>query len=234
MKQLTIVQRKILITLLLISILTVSMGFYMSNSTVALVTKIIQDVSKKSGDGDWKPANKGESLTSGDRVKTGQKSLAVIKFLDNSIVRVREQSELSISSEGPRGSATKTVQLNGGSLGFDIKKQQNEQFRLTSPTSVASIRGTKGKMSGGSGTDTVIVTEGLVNLFNSLSEKNFDIIAGFIGFSTNDGSTSSREATPEELADALNAATGGSENELNLELRDSKGNKKELKIKYKQ
>ncbi len=203
-------------------------------STLALVFKTVQDVTRKAeAAGEWIKTVKGENLTSGDQVKTGKLSLAIVKFLDNSVLRVREQSILTVSGEGSRGSLIRTIQLTGGSFGFDVKKQrQNEQFRLTSPTSVASIRGTKGKWSGGAGSDTLVVGEGLVNLRNSASGKDVEVGAGFIGFSNQDGSVSVRQATKQELADANTAATGDTGNELKLELRDSQGNKKELKLRY--
>jgi hypothetical protein len=208
-------------------------GFRQNGGSMALVFKIVQDVTKKSSTLDWTKAVKGENLSSGDQVKTGTRSLAIVKFLDNSILRVREQSVLTVSAEGYRGAQVKTIQLNSGAFGFDVKKQrQNEQFRLTSPTSVASIRGTQGKWSGGAGKDTLVVGEGLVNLKNTLTNKDLDVPAGSIGFSGDDGSLSARRATPEELAEANLAATGGSQNQLNLELKDAKGNRKELKLKY--
>jgi len=208
-------------------------GFRQNAGSMALVFKIVQDVTKKTSTADWTKALKGENLASGDQVKTGTRSLAIVKFLDNSILRVREQSVLTVSGEGYRGSQVKTIQLNGGGFGFDVKKQrQNEQFRLTSPTSVASIRGTQGKWCGGEGRDTLIVGEGLVNLKNTVSNRDLDVPAGYVGFSNEDGSLSSRRATAEELADANAAATGGSQHELNLELKDGKGNRKEMKLKY--
>ena len=118
-------------------------------------------------------------------------------------------------------------------MGFEVRKQTDERFRLTSPTSVASIRGTKGKWSGGHGNDTLIVVEGLVNLKNVNSNNEVDVAAGNIGFSNEDGSVTSRPATAQELADADNAAGTGSSNELKLEFRDSQGNKKQLKLRYK-
>lgn len=203
------------------------------NVTIAFVNKVIKDVTKRSGQSDWTGATKGEILLSGDQVRTGQKSLALIKFLDNSIVHVRELSLLTLSSDPVNGTQAKTVQLSGGSVGFNVQKQQNQLFRLTSPTSVASIRGTKGKWSGGAGQDTLVITEGLVNLRNTVADTSVDVPSGFVGFSNRDGSLSLRRATAQELADANNAAAGGTTNELNLELKDSKGNKKELKIRFK-
>ena len=70
------------------------------------------------------------------------------------------------------------------------------------------------------------------SLKNMVSNKDIDVPAGYIGFSNDDGSLSSRLATADELADANAAATGGTQNELNLELKDTKGNRKELKLKY--
>ncbi len=205
----------------------------MPTPTLALIMKVIPDVTKKTGTSDWNAAEKSDQLAAGDQVRTGKSALAVLKFLDKSIVRMREQSQVTIGSDAA-GQLTKVVQLGGGAVGFDIKKQTNERFRFTSPTSVASIRGTKGKWSGGLGNDTLVVSEGLVNLKNNPSNKDIDVPAGYIGFSGQDGSLSSRAATAQELSDATNAATGGSPSELKLEMRDSKGNKKELKIKFKQ
>ena len=202
---------------------------------VALVTKTIQVVSRKTPATEWSKAAKGDPLASGDQVQTGVKSLAVVKFIDNSIVRVREQSELTITGESssPR-SLSKEVKMSQGVLGFDIKKQQqNEQFRFTSPTSVASIRGTKGKRSCGANGDTLLTLEGLVNLLNNISNKDLDIPAGWIGFCYPDGSISSRKATEDELNDALNLVNG-TVNDIKIELQDSKGNKKDLRIQNKQ
>lgn len=207
-------------------------GYRADNATLAFVNKIIFEVQKRSAENAWAKASSGDVLTSGDQVRTGKRSLAIIKFLDASIIRLRELSLLTLTGDGPRGSMIKSAQLSQGSLGFDIRKQQSEQFRLTSPTSVASIRGTNGKWTGGGASDTLIILEGLVNLKNNTSGNSVDVAAGSIGFSNSDGSVSSRKATQKELADASEALTGGSPNELKLELRDSKGNQKELKLKF--
>src|SRR5437867_1390378 len=229
------ISRKSLSIILPIIFGSMAVGFRTENSAVALITKTVQDVTMRSSPNDWKKAGKGEPLISGDQVRTGQKSLAIVKFVDKSIVRVREESELTVEGESTEpGKISKTIRLVSGAIGFDVQKQQqNEKFRFTSPTSVASIRGTQGKLSAGLGNDTLVVVEGLVNLLNTMSNKDIDVAAGSIGFSNQDGTISSRKATPQEITDAASAARGGSSNELNLELRDSKGNKKELKLKYK-
>jgi hypothetical protein len=210
-----------------------SMGFRPTSLSLALVTRTIDDVTRKSPAASWVRAANGDVLLAGDQVKTGKKSLAILKFTDRSIIRLREQSELTVTADGNRGSLIKTLNLGGGSFGFDVKKQQNERFRLTSPTSVASIRGTQGKLASGNGNDTLVVLEGLVNLRNNVSNHDTDVAAGYIGFSSQDGSLSVRQASPDELADASSAALGGSNNELKLEFQDPKGIKRELKLHYK-
>jgi Na+/H+-translocating membrane pyrophosphatase len=47
-------------------------------SSVALLSKVVLDVSRKEEGGDWQNAKKGETLASGDKVKTGMKSVAII------------------------------------------------------------------------------------------------------------------------------------------------------------
>ncbi len=202
-------------------------------AAVALVTKTIKTVSMKSPDADWKKAVKGDPLASGDHVQTGVKSLAVVKFIDNSIVRVREQSELTINGESsaPR-LLSKEIQMKQGAFGFDIRKQkQNEQFRFTSPTSVASIRGTTGTERNGALCDTFLIMTGLGNFLNLISKKEVDVPAGYIAFSYPDGSISVRQATQEELDEANALLAGGPRTDLKLELQDSQGNKKSLHIK---
>lgn len=203
-------------------------------SAVALITKSINEVTKTTTSGESAPASKGTILFNDERVKTGKKSLALIKFQDdNSMVRLRELSELTVSNNIENGSTVKSTALSRGGLGFSVQKQQqNKQFRLTSPTSVASIRGTRGTWGGALGKDTLVVVEGLVNLKNSKSNKDIDVPAGFIGFSNEDGSLSSRQATEDELLFADRIITGTSANELKLEMKNPNGSKKVLKLKY--
>ena len=218
----------------ILALALLSGGFRPASTPIALIMKAVPEVAKKNGASDWAAAGKSDQLLSGDKVRTGAKGLAILKFLDRSIVRVRERSEVTLTTD-PSGTPTaKIVDLRQAVIGFDIRKQVNEQFRFTSPTSVASIRGTQGKFTDHDSNDTLVVVEGLVNLKNQVSNTEKDIPAGYIGFSGADGTLGSRPATPEELAAASDAALGGGESELKLELKDPKGSKKELKIKYKQ
>jgi hypothetical protein len=206
-----------------------------SGNTVGLISKVIQDVSHKQVNQDWQKAQKGEPLVSGDRVKTGERSIAIIKFLDNSLVRVRELSELTVSGSLDGGAFLKSVDLQNGVVGFNIQKQRpQEEFHFSSPTSVASIRGTGGLFSTSESSDTLTVIEGIVNFTNKASGKSVDVSAGFTGISNPDGSLQNRPATRAERVAAEEAAGDGSLKKLELDLRDNQGKSKKLHIDIKE
>lgn len=220
--------------LIVILMIVPSLGLGPAATPIALIMKVVPDVEKKNSALEWNAARKGDQLNAGDQVRTGKSGLAIVRFLDKSIVRVREQSLVTVNGDAGSGKYTKVVDIHDGAVGFDIRKQVNEQFRFTSPTSVASIRGTQGLMTDFQNNDTLVVVVGLVNLKNIPGNKDLDIPAGFIGFSGSDGSLTSRQATADELKYATSLATGGTGGELKFELKDPKGNKKDLKIKFKQ
>jgi hypothetical protein len=236
MKQTKCTIRRLAVLLLITTFIATVISFASESSNVALVKKTVNDVKKKTPDTNWEKAKIGMPLMGEDQVSTGTRSFALVKFsADNSIVRVREQSLLTVKGEGPKQSLVKEVYLDKGGVGFSVTKQrQNQEFRLTSPTSVASIRGTKGWWSRSEQADTLIVIEGLVNLRNRNSNREVDVGAGFIGISYADGTVILRPATAEELETAEKYATADeTSNELKFELKDQKGNTKTLKLQYK-
>lgn len=204
-----------------------------ARSSVALVSRVIMDVARKEPESDWQAARRGETLAPGDRVKTGEASLAIIKFKDNSLVRVRERSELSVTGRMEGRSFSKSVEVRQGGVGFSIQKQApNEEFQFSSPTSVASIRGTGGQYVTGT-EDTLVVVEGAVELKNLVSERTALVEAGFTGIARPDGSIETRRSTEQEQRSALDAARPSDRNNrLELELRDRQGGRKDLQIDY--
>ncbi|MCL4549234.1 MAG: FecR domain-containing protein [Bacteroidetes bacterium] len=118
-----------------------------SDTPVALVKKIVKDVKyKKENVSDWEIAKTGLPLKDGEEVKTGSKSLALILFTDGSgLLRVRENAILHIYGQKENQKMNKNTFVQKGLVGFDVKKQaENEEFKFTTPTVVASIRGTGG------------------------------------------------------------------------------------------
>ncbi len=205
---------------------------------IGLISKVVRDVSlRPDAAEEWNRAERGNTLSSGDRVKTGQQSLAVLKFRDASFVRVREKSEVVMSTAAGEKPIVKSIETEeaGGSFGFDIKKQIDAKFQFTSPTSVASIRGTSGKWSAGpDANDTLWLGTGLVALLNKISGTEILVRGGSIAFSNADGTITVRPMTPEELAEARLASGGGAERNLDLRFRDDNGGERHLKIRFRQ
>ena len=201
--------------------------------TIGLLSKIIADVSTSEAGKSWLPAKKGGTLSSGDRVKTGTKSMAIIKFMDNSLVRVRELTEVVVTGSLNGSDFSKSIEVRMGVIGFTVQKQhQGEEFRFTSPTSVASIRGTGGAFNSSASADTLIVLDGSIHFTNLQSNQSLEVGAGFTGVSQPNGTFFSRQSTARERQQAENALSGDAQKTLEFELHDRDGKPKSLHIEY--
>jgi hypothetical protein len=139
-----------IILILIFSFLSVTLGNYWlsdDKTPVALVKKVVKNVTKKvSSESEWEIAKTGEPLYDGQEVRTGSKSLALVLFTDNSgILTVRENSIANIYGKKEERTIDKNTFIQRGAVGFEVKKQsEDEEFKFTTPTMVASIRGTAG------------------------------------------------------------------------------------------
>ncbi len=115
---------------------------------IALIKKVFNNVTFRltEKESDWQEAKIGLPLSDGNELRTGTKSLAVVLFKDGSgILRVRENSILHIYGTSEGRKLNKDAFIQRGMIGFDVNKQaEGEEFRFTTPTVVASIRGTNG------------------------------------------------------------------------------------------
>jgi hypothetical protein len=204
---------------------------------VAIIARVFKTVEYRQPKGQWKKADRGDHLASGDNVKTGADASSVIRFLDGSIVRVQANSELTVIGEKSGDKQDKTVQLDVGRLGFDVRKQSDEQFRFSSPTSVASIKGTEGIFSDGM---LVILTtkakDEAAEFKNVATGEVIKVYAGYIVTIGKDGKMNYQKLTPAEIkAFSLllpsNTDTGstGPKKKLNLQFNTSNG-RKEIEI----
>ncbi len=166
---------------------------------VATIFKPVGTVELKSGTNDWVPAKPATPLLAGDIVRTRENSFAIIKFLENSIVRVQEKSEVTISGTIAKGEFSKNVDIRNGEVGFQVKKRPNEKFEFTTPTSVASIRGTSGLLiAGQDSNDVLILGTGNIDFKNLISNTILNVKAGQTAYSMADGSIKAEESSPED------------------------------------
>ncbi|MDX2129849.1 MAG: FecR family protein [Chloroherpetonaceae bacterium] len=204
-----------------------------ADANIAIVLRVVREVQTKRGEEGWKKIDRGYSLNSGDEVETKDASFSVIKFNDGgTVIRVQENSKLVVRGERNAQSMRydqKNVELNAGRLGFDVRKRPGEQFRFTSPTSVASIKGTSGMfMSSGAGT-MLLILEGNADLeaSNGKKEKK-EVGVGKIGIVNADGSITVRDATANEKKLAESFSQGG--DKVKLKFRDKAGNIQEIEV----
>jgi hypothetical protein len=221
---------KLTIALLtLIALLSFTLYSQASQSPLGAFLKVVNSVDKTSNGIDWIKATTGDPIYASDQVRTKEKSVAIIKFK-------KDNSMLTMLADKDKRSRENRIE-NQGTIGFEIKKLQNEEFTFKSPTSVASIRGTEGLFDRHNEIDMLIIKEGLVNLKNLISDKEIDVGAGETGLSYPDGDLEKHKSTQDEINAVDNALKAGdkqTERELKLELKDKNGDKKDLKIKYKE
>ena len=84
----------------------------------------------------------GTRLYAGSKIVTKSKSFAAIKFIDDgSLVRIRPNSTCTVEGKRQKSGFFKNLFLEVGTI-FSQVVQQKGVFRITTPTSVASVKGT--------------------------------------------------------------------------------------------
>ncbi len=86
---------------------------------------------------------KGMVLYDGDKIKTAEASFCAIKFVDDkSLLRIKENSSCMIEGKREEDKTDKNVIVEIGSF-FAQLFQPKGKFTITTPTSVASVKGTQ-------------------------------------------------------------------------------------------
>lgn len=199
---------------------------------IGLVSKVILDVTRRADQADWSAAKRGDILDAGNTLRTGERSLAVVKLKDNSLLRVRERTIVTLNGSSASGGFQKGAELQGGVVGFSITKQRpGDEFRFLSPTSVASIRGTDGSFANTDSADIFTILSGLGRLTHRRTLETVDVPPGFTALAYQSGVLTLREATEKEKQSASGAAgLNGTERLLRLELKNPRGETRELVI----
>ena len=171
-------------TALLAVAISFSFGFIQQEedkTPIALIKKIVKEVSYKQIDAeDWAKAKTGVPLKNGEQVKTGFKSLALVIFTDGTgLLRVRENSTMYIYGKRDGEQLNKNTFIQKGLIGFDVNKQEVEEFKFTTPTAVAAIRGTAGYVEVGNDSSTTIVCDhGKIEVESLVGEKGKAFVEG--------------------------------------------------------
>ena len=178
---------------------------------IAVVTKIKGSVEvRPAGESSFKPLKKGVVLNDRDFVRTGSNGALIIVYLDDkSMLKVKSNSDLEIRGTRSGKGLSKNVDMMAGTLKAGVSKQRKGDFVISTPTSVASVKGTEfWMMSDPLLGDKVIGIEGLVELQNLISGEVANIGADQTGSSTPNGTLSVNTTDPDDIPEDIEEEVG--------------------------
>ena len=177
----------------------------------------------------WRIAERGMRLHSGDNIKTGENSLAAIMFTDDkSLMKVRENSALSVKGKREKATISKQVKFSLGQLWVKAVKQKSNLL-VETPSGIAAVKGTEFyTLVDQDGNTTIFGIEGLVSLLNQLGEVL--IRAGETGLAAKLQAPSVQKSDGSQIPNW--GQEDGNDESLEFEFEDEDGNKKILKINF--
>ena len=173
---------------------------------------------------------KGTVLYDGDRISTAASSLCAIKFTDDkSLLRIKEKSSCTIQGKKEQDKIDKNIIVEVGTFLASLI-QPKGKFTITTPTSVASVKGTEWwSIQLLDGRTIYICLEGLLDLDNDAGK--FLLKAGQTAIFTG------KDKTPEiRLTNSDEIPTDedemGNLKSLEIEFKDADGKTRKMIIDY--
>jgi len=89
--------------------------------------------------------NIGERLFHGDTLSTNKEGYALVIFMDNSIAKVKPNSQLIVRGEEQPNSrnTTRRIDLDKGEIFLEVEPQGSGSFEVSTSRSLASVKGTR-------------------------------------------------------------------------------------------
>jgi len=123
--------------------------------------------SRPAGEADWRSVGMGDEFCAGDQLRVGPNSRADVSLLDQSVLRIRAGTELTLS--GLRSGETSLVDLLRGAAHFFTRKGAGS-LEVNTPFTVAGVRGTEFYVAVEPEQTLLSVFEGSVLAANSLGQ----------------------------------------------------------------
>lgn len=204
-------------------------------SSVAVLTKVKGNVQiqKSNSNSEFSLVKAGQLLNHKDIIKTSANAFAVLIYLDDkSMVKLRGNTNLEIQGERIGKSLKKNLEITGGTVRAIVSEQRRGEFSISSPTSVASVKGTDLWFQSDNGEgDSIFCLEGIVQLINNSSGQIVDLLMNQTGVSTPDGNLSVSATVAADIP--IDEDDSGQEpKEFRIRFKDSDGTEKVLIIKY--
>ena len=210
-----------------------SILFSQPSTSVAVLTKVKGNVQVQKSNSEFSLVKAGQLLNHKDLIKTSANAFAVLIYLDDkSMVKLRGNTNLEIQSERIGKSLKKNLEITGGTVRAIVSEQRRGEFSISSPTSVASVKGTDlWFQSDNEEGDSIFCLEGIVQLINNSSGEIVDLLMNQTGVSTPDGGVSVSTTVAADIP--IDEDDSGKEpKEFRIRFKDSDGAEKVLIIKY--
>ena len=142
-------------------------------------------------------AEPGSAIKNGDEIKIGLRSFAAVIYIDDrSVLKIRENTKFSFMDT--RNS--RTIDIKEGTVLNKInKKGRTKSYRIQTPVSVASVKGTEfAAIVNPSGVDQFICKEGTFEVLNMISGETVRVNSGEKAVSNGSGNLVQAPSSPGE------------------------------------
>ena len=142
-------------------------------------------------------AKLGAAIMNGDAIKVGETGFGAIMYLDDrTILKIRENTKFGFMDT----QNTRTVDLTHGTLLNNVNSEgRTKSFRIQTPVSVASVKGTQfAAIVSQTGVDQFIGKEGLFEVLNMVSGETVSVGPGQKAISNATGNLVQAPASPED------------------------------------
>ena len=140
-------------------------------------------------------ARLGSPIFNGDKIKVGERGFGAIMYLDDrTILKLRENTKFGFMDT----KNTRTVDLAHGTLLNDVKTEgRTKSFRIQTPVSVASVKGTQfAAIVSRTGVDQFVGKQGLFEVLNMISGQTISVGPGEKAISNATGNLIQAPASP--------------------------------------
>ena len=145
--------------------------------------------------------NIGMELYNNDLLVTGTNGFIMFAYLDDgSLVKVYKDSKLYVTGDLKNKIIDKKVIIDDGLLKFDVEKQKQNEFKVVTPTSVASVKGTAFYIDINDQNDIFYGVDGVVEILNIESNEILILSKRKKITSSNDGTILSAEIDEKDLS----------------------------------
>ena len=161
---------------------------------------------------------------------TGNNGFVAIMYLDDkSVVKMLGNSDLTVSGKRSGTQINKSLDIKYGKIAASISPQKGNEFRIATPTSVASVKGTELTIDSQPGIgDSFTLLEGLIEVTNTITGESTEVEIGETAVSTPEGSLEVHETTTDDIAGFELADIEIPTQEIRFEVEDEDANIKEI------